>query len=75
METVKEYLSARGIGLPELKRDDWAHIPADSPVGKDLTQLWLEANLLWSSCDDVRDDLRNSMIPHLVMQCEIWYFG
>jgi len=73
--TVDEYLHAQGVRLPVLERDEWAYIDATSPVGSDIAKLWLEAQELWSSCHDVGKDLRDAMIPHLVLQCDIWYFG
>ncbi len=68
---VDEYLSDRGVTLPLLERDEWAHIAASSNVGKDITKLWLEARVVLEMCHDVRSDLINL----LVRQCDIWYFG
>jgi len=75
VETVDEYLHMRGVRLPVLERDEWAHIAASSPVGADITKLWLEARNLWDSCHDVGVELQDAMLPHLVTQCDIWYFG
>ena len=69
--TVDEHLAARGFNLPVLEHDEWAHIPASSPVGNDITKLWLAARGALDMCYEVR----SSMINLLVRQCDIWYFG
>jgi hypothetical protein len=69
--TVDEYLASRGVTLPLLECDDWAHIAASTPVGEDITKLWLDSRAVLEMCHEVRSDLTNL----LVRQCDIWYFG
>jgi len=73
--TVDQRLYALGVVLPLLERDEWAHIDSDSPVGSQICALWLGAADLWKSCPDTCETLRGAMLPHLVRQCDIWFFG